>query len=239
MAEFDPFDLKYEFKDFIGIYENAFTKEECEDAIELFEKFNELGFTHQRSLKYLRNDNSVEISDLSQHELSFSGMNCSKIIKSFHDRFYNYIYPIYNHQFPVLQNMEHHRCRYFKLQKTLPKEGYHVWHHEHAADFVGRDRILAWILYLNDIDDGGETEFLYQSLRITPKTGTFILFPAYFTHMHRGNPPLKKIKYVATGWVEFMPTHQLQGEAPFPNLSPFANKLDKSDQITQSKINYT
>ena len=59
------------------------------------------------------------------------------------------------------------------------------------------------MVYLNDIEDGGETEFLYQSRRIKPVTGRAVLWPAGYTHTHRGNPPLKDAKYIITGWVEF------------------------------------
>jgi hypothetical protein len=60
------------------------------------------------------------------------------------------------------------------------------------------------MLYLNDVEEGGETEFLYQSMRISPKQGTLVLFPAAFTHTHRGNPPLKGDKYFITSWIQFI-----------------------------------
>ena len=61
----------------------------------------------------------------------------------------------------------------------------------------------AYILYLNDVPEGGETEFLYQRLRVSPKEGTLVIFPASYTHTHRGNPPLRGSKYIMTGWIEF------------------------------------
>ena len=57
--------------------------------------------------------------------------------------------------------------------------------------------------YLNNVEEGGETEFLYQSRRIKPKQGTIVICPASFTHTHRGNPPLKGDKYMINGWIEF------------------------------------
>ena len=62
---------------------------------------------------------------------------------------------------------------------------------------------MAFILYLNDVDEGGETEFLYQSRRVKAKAGTVVLWPAAYTHVHRGNPPLSGSKYILTGWLEF------------------------------------
>lgn len=215
---FNPSKLKYEFKEFIGIYENAFTKKECEDTIKLFENYHKSGYTYSRlgesnSVLNTKDDTSIMISP--SIELDWD----PRFIISFHDRFYDYIYPLYNIQYPILQILRKHKSKFIKIQKTCPTQGYHIWHCEHDGMQGANDRILSWILYLNDVEEGGETEFLYQSLRFKPKTGTFIIFPAHFTHTHRGNPPLSGVKYVATGWIEFLNTTESQGESKFPDLS--------------------
>ena len=210
---FNPSKLKYEFKEFIGIYENAFTQKECEDTIKLFENYHKAGYTYARENLILKDDVSISIEP--SIELDWN----SEFIMSFHKRFYDYIYPIYNIQYPILQNLRKHRSKYIKIQKTCPTQGYHIWHCEHDAYEFSQNRILSWILYLNDVEEGGETEFLYQSLRFKPKAGTFILFPAHFTHTHRGNPPLSGVKYIATGWIEFLNTSEPQGASDFPNLN--------------------
>ena len=87
------------------------------------------------------------------------------------------------------------------IQRTLPTEGYHKWHCEDAGEGVGK-RLLAYMLYLNDGFEGGETEWLYQSRREAPVSGRMVIWPAGWTHMHRGNPPLSGEKYIATGWVQ-------------------------------------
>ena len=86
-----------------------------------------------------------------------------------------------------------------KIQKTLPKEGYHVWHFENGS-LDTSDRVVAWTIYLNDVEEGGETEFLYQSKRVKAKKGDICIFPANFLYPHRGNPPLSGTKYIITGW---------------------------------------
>jgi hypothetical protein len=92
-----------------------------------------------------------------------------------------------------------------KIQKTAPRGGYHAWHCE--ADSITRQhRVLTWTLYLNDIPEGeGETEFLWQGIRIQPKQGTVCIFPTAFTHTHRGNPVYSQDKYIATGWFVHAP----------------------------------
>lgn len=218
----DSSKIKYNFKEFIGIYENAFTLEECENTIKLFELYHKSGYTYDRDVNLnLVNDTAIDVNP--SIELDWD----SGFINSFHDKFYNYIYPIYNMQYPILQKLKKHKSRYIKIQKTLPVQGYHDWHCENDASMYSKDRVLSWILYLNDVEEGGETEFLYQSLRFKPKAGNFILFPAYFTHTHRGNPPLSGVKYIATGWVEFLNTSEIQGPTKIENINNI-NKLNNN-----------
>jgi hypothetical protein len=219
---FDPSELKYNFKEFVGIYENSFTKKECDNIITLFEKYHSLKYSYNRIHENLNNKNDSSITIDPTIELDCN----EEFISNFHSRFYDYIYPLYNNQYPALQNLRKHRSRHIKIQKTFPTQGYHVWHCEHDAGL--HDRILSWILYLNDVEEGGETEFLYQSLRFKPRAGTFILFPAHFTHTHRGNPPLSGVKYIATGWIEFLRTMDRQGPSDLPNL----NKIEQSKKIS-------
>ena len=88
-----------------------------------------------------------------------------------------------------------------KIQKTLPKQGYHIWHVEHGPTYDNMKRVLAFTIYLNDIEEGGETEFLNQSIRVKPKTGRIVIWPAGFPYVHRGNPPLEGEKYILTSWL--------------------------------------
>ena len=86
------------------------------------------------------------------------------------------------------------------VQKTEPGEGYHSWHDENG-EWKYYMRSFAWMIYLNDVEEGGETEFLYQKTRFKPKANTGLLWPGGFTHTHRGNPPLSGTKYILTGWI--------------------------------------
>ena len=59
--------------------------------------------------------------------------------------------------------------------------------------------MLVWTIYLNDVEEGGETEFFYQSERVKPTKGTLVFFPASWTHLHSGNQTLSNKRYIATG----------------------------------------
>ena len=87
----------------------------------------------------------------------------------------------------------------FKVHKVKEKQGYHVWHYENGRYEV-RDRFLTYMTYLQAPLEGGETEFLHQSKRIDSVVGRTLIWPAGFTHIHRGNPPLDGEKMYITGW---------------------------------------
>jgi len=90
----------------------------------------------------------------------------------------------------------------YAIQRTLPDEHYH-WHIDGGShDFSQRQLVAVW--YLNDVEGpGGETEFLFQDIKVKPEQGKLVLFPPFWTHEHRGVTLQKGIKYIATTWVVF------------------------------------
>ncbi len=90
----------------------------------------------------------------------------------------------------------------YAIQRTLPGEHYH-WHIDGGShEFSQRQLVAVW--YLNDVaGPGGETEFLFQDLKVTPREGSLLLFPPFWTHEHRGVTLEAGVKYIATTWVVF------------------------------------
>jgi len=90
----------------------------------------------------------------------------------------------------------------YAIQRTNPGEYYH-WHIDGGShEFSQRQLVAVW--YLNDVEGpGGETEFLYQQVKITPEQGKLVLFPPFWTHEHRGVTLQRGVKYIATTWVVF------------------------------------
>ena len=90
----------------------------------------------------------------------------------------------------------------YGIQRTNPGEHYH-WHIDGGShEFSQRQLVAIW--YLNDVSGpGGETEFLFQNIKVKPEVGKLILFPPFWTHEHRGVALEKGVKYIATTWVVF------------------------------------
>ncbi len=90
----------------------------------------------------------------------------------------------------------------YQVQRYLPGEYYH-WHIDGGShQFSQRQLVVLW--YLNDVPGpGGETEFLYQGIKVRPEQGKLVLFPPFWTHEHRACELREGAKYIATTWVVF------------------------------------
>jgi len=116
---------------------------------------------------------------------------------------------MYNIKYPFSDRVASYNIEAINLQKYDPNGGYKLWHSERTSSAApGGLRHLVFMTYLNDITDKGETEFLYQKLKVKPKKGLTLIWPADWTHTHRGIPSPTQTKYIATGWYAFTETTQ-------------------------------
>lgn len=191
-------DIKITHNQFIGIYENILSEDTCKNIIELFENDikNKIKKPFDGSSEYFKQE--MERNDFSVGYLSNEN---NKIVETINQALEKSII-LYSNEFWIVKQLNA-TSPHIKVQRTPPRGGYHIWHCE-QADLEHSSRVLVWTIYLNDIPHGeGETEFLWQGLRLQPKAGTVCIFPAAFTHTHRGNPVYSCDKYIATGWYRF------------------------------------
>lgn len=90
----------------------------------------------------------------------------------------------------------------FRLKK-YDVGGFFNWH----IDCTGPEfhRLLAIQFYFNDVDEGGETEFEFQSFKVEAVQGRLVIFPTLWTYRHRGAPVISNAKYVCTNYVQCDP----------------------------------
>ena len=91
-----------------------------------------------------------------------------------------------------------------KIQKYYPGQSYRVYHYENTGHPSHLRRHLVFMTYLNTVKSGGETEWLYQKFKVKPQKGLTIVWPAIWTHTHRGKPAPKELKYICTGWYDYI-----------------------------------
>ena len=197
--------------DGLAVFDGFFTEAQCNFFIDYFEKSKDAGmgrlWHHPGKTQGVADDNRVTMwppdSDggLNYYDeegiISVSMVNLKYMIETFTQS----IYPKY---VEVMQGLKEYcwTIDNAKIQKTIPSGGYHMWHTE-CSNLTCKDRIFVIQIYLNDVEEGGETEFLVQKKRIAPKQGRVVIFPGQYTHYHRGNPPLSGEKYVMNMWATY------------------------------------
>lgn len=92
----------------------------------------------------------------------------------------------------------------YQIQKTIPGDFYN-WHDDASSDKIEKTgevhfRVITFIWYLNDIAEGGWTEFV-DGTKIQPRAGNLLMFPALWNVPHRGVTPKSETKYICTGWI--------------------------------------
>lgn len=188
LREIQPYSFIYEI-------ENALTPDICRDTIQRFEQHPDhhydgrigQGAAQDRSIKKSTDlvvSGKQEWRDLDQMLFRSLALAVREIRVKF---------PYFKGPFKDMG---------YNLQRTLPGEHYH-WHIDGGShEFSQRQLVIIW--YLNDVEGpGGETEFLFQDVKITPRAGKMLVFPPFWTHEHRGVTLQQGVKYLATTWLVF------------------------------------
>lgn len=85
------------------------------------------------------------------------------------------------------------------IQKYKKNNYYSVLHSE-TSGLAYNERSIVFMTYLHDIKDGGGTEWPYQNFKSTAEQGLTLLWPANWTHPHKGIVSETEEKYIVTGW---------------------------------------
>ena len=171
-------------------------EDECKKVINYFESHKELQFEGFGGSGRINHDIKKNIEIGCNFDKSQGPCWISKYL--------NIALREYTQQYPETNNLSSFdKSQCFKLQRYFPSEGYFAYHCENDDSSVS-NRVLAWMIYLNDVTDGGHTEFLNQKKKYQPRMGDVLIWPAYFTHTHRGVVSKSQIKYIATGWFNFL-----------------------------------
>ena len=178
----------------------------CDDIITYFKERKKLGFTKPGQIT--KKDGTTYINKK------------SKISEDFNCNFYNdktVIERLSKYQNELDKCMQLYRKKYtstkniseygitepFNIQYYPPGGGFFNYHFERNAEFPTNKRVLVFMTYLNDVENGG-TEFKHQKLKLPAKKGLTVIWPSDWTHTHRGIISKKEEKYILTGWYSYV-----------------------------------
>ena len=193
--------------DFLEVYDYENSELNCEQICSYFDEVYNISDQSSKSsgLSYF-NKKRQKICDTKSFNFG-EDWACNEIVYSFiSDSISSYV-----KKYSFLETLNkgaHWRlCPSYNIQRYEgEKEGFFTLHNENSGTYPYR--MLVWMIYLNDAKCG--TEFPYQEKTVTPKTGRTVIWPAGWTHPHKGVTPNQGTKYIATGWFYFLP----KGDAP-------------------------
>ena len=196
-------------KDFIYQNPNSLSKEECQNIIEIFEEhrdFHYEGVVSQGKNGSI-NKNIKFTNDLEIMKHFIKTENGREIISLLTNELNNNINDYYSQLDPNNEifhfNIVHKNKSFytFLYQKYIKNFGKFTYHNDfHIDEKNNKYRILNYLWYLNDVEEGGETEF-FGSYKIKPEAGKMIIFPADWMFPHSGKMPISNDKHIITGWV--------------------------------------
>jgi prolyl 4-hydroxylase len=169
----------------------------CSDLIKFFDDHKERqrqGVTLHGLKPELKN--SIDLT-IAPNELNDPAKRCiKKYIGKLYDCYSDYLeqWPFLKKTFPELD------IGRFNIQKY--NDGGHFAHiHSERTDLASLHRLFAFMTYLNDEFEGGETSFIHQNIKIKPEAGKTLIWPAEWTHAHAGEVVRSGSKYIVTGWM--------------------------------------
>ncbi len=106
-------------------------------------------------------------------------------------------------QWPFLGGMlPHGEIMPFTIQRYGEGGHFQRVHSERTSGGFAH-RVLAWMTYLDDVEEGGETRFHHFGIDVRPERGKTLIWPAEWTHAHSGGVVTKGFKHIITGWIHF------------------------------------
>ena len=229
-------------ENFIRVYDDVVDKSFCSSLIERYEQILSTDGDKGKSLSLCYDTDGNKICDLCnctrmnimEHD-QFSHDN-KILLRAFYNSIRNYIYDCKITNEMIDQNPDNWGWEEFKIKRYRCGEGSsddeqfkpHVDVRSHAA----AKRYLIAMLYLNDDFSAGHTKFPLYNINIKPKTGSIILFPPMWTHLHLGEPPLEGYaKYICMTYLNYADITKVDysknptlGEAYLPGHSSAAAK---------------
>ena len=184
---------------FIGCW-NLENNELCEKITQFFENNQNLqkpgvSGSGKKNIKIKSTiDISISPNDLKNQRYKIFNQYISELHKCFLE---------YQNQWPFLKsNLKNIYIPSFNIQKYDPGGHFSALHSERTS-LNTLHRLFAWMTYLNDVDDGGQTNFSHYGIKIKPKIGKTLIWPAEWTHAHAGEILKSGTKYIITGWMHF------------------------------------
>lgn len=183
---------------YVKVYDGIVSPEKCQEIIDLYEVNKDL---HNRIDNEGRpNFTQLNITTHAEKDETFVGIQ-QELVTYFNQslREYGRDAPVTDFQFPPRYAYEHLRI---KKYRNDDEDCFDL--HTDVGDHASARRFLAFFLYLNDVEIGGETVFPDIDVRVAPKAGSVLVFPPMWMWRHEGRKPVSGPKYIVGSYLHYL-----------------------------------
>ena len=168
----------------VRYYDRVVSKEWCNKVIDLFEQSKKDTFDNDRkSFTELNIEGKEEFKDIKETYIRVLKQNLQHFMKEVN---------IEEHHFPPVIDMENIRIKKYEANgKDVFKNHVDIIRSQGPSS----KRFLVFIMYLSDVEEGGETSIPRYNIKCKPKAGRLLMFPPFWTHPHQGEKVIKGTKY--------------------------------------------
>lgn len=179
------------FSDYIRIYDDAITEIDCKYYIDKFENDVE----HQ----VVRNEGVYDFTEVNTIAADWNLDPLFKSIMKYRQQYWHECNITKNHVNPD------HNWEELRMKRYRPEQQEEFRPHTDSWGSETARRFLVYFWYLNDVSVGGETEFynLDIQVKVQPRAGRLIMFPATWQYLHAGLPPVSNNKYIIGGYFHY------------------------------------
>jgi prolyl 4-hydroxylase len=186
--------MAIELNDYIKVYDNVLDSITCRYLIDVFEN---------NSDKHERVENNSK-PNFTQFNLT-ENRKITEQVDNIHNYLIAKVYEYKRNYCQLFNDIcfpQKHNFEQFRIKKYFPEKEDQFDTHVDVLDYSSSRRYLAFLWYLNDVAEGGETVF--ENLSITPKVGSMLVFPPLWLFVHKGNPPISNIKYIMSTYLHYI-----------------------------------
>jgi hypothetical protein len=184
-----------DLRGYVRYYDDALSAEFCAQMVDAFEKSPHLQSPHGRGYQAgLDNSAWVELNVTQFADDAFLGFFHAQIDK--HLAIYNQQVPL-TIPVPTSIKLDEIRIKRYRAGSGENFEPHFDSYQQKSA------RYLVFLWYLNDVAEGGETEFVDLGIKVAPRAGRLLVFPPYWMFQHAGRPTLSNDKYIVSTYLMF------------------------------------
>lgn len=180
---------------YVQCFDGALTSDFCQRMID---SFNGLTRFHARSGKGVMG----QLEESAWTELNVTKVTDPSVEAFFRDQVMRYLAMYNEHVTLTLPVPPRNRLENLRIKRYSVDAGDCFQPHFDAMDYCS-NRYMVFLWYLNDVSEGGETEFCDLGLRIGARQGRLLMFPPYWMFQHAGLPPLSNDKYMISTYLLF------------------------------------